>query len=127
MIYDLISVDDHVIEPPGVWADRLPAKDRETGPRVIEADGREFWVYEGRRAATMGLNAVAGKEREDYSMDPVRYSDMIEGCYDPVQRARDLLADGVRASLCFPTFPRFAGVTFLKSDDKELASRCVEA
>jgi predicted TIM-barrel fold metal-dependent hydrolase len=127
MKYDLISVDDHVIEPPGVWADRLPAKDQEAGPRVVEAEGREFWVYEGRRAATMGLNAVAGKKREDYSMDPVRYSDMIEGCYDPVQRARDLLADGVRASLCFPTFPRFAGVTFLKSDDKELASRCVQA
>jgi predicted TIM-barrel fold metal-dependent hydrolase len=127
MRYDLISVDDHVIEPPGVWVDRLPAKDHEAAPHVIDADGRQYWVYEGRRGETMGLNAVAGKSREDYSMDPVRYEDMIPGCYDPVQRARDLLADGVRGSVCFPTFPRFAGVTFLKSDDKELASRCVQA
>ncbi len=127
MHYDLISVDDHVIEPPNVWIDRLAARDREAGPHVIEADGREFWVYEGRRGETMGLNAVAGKDRRDYSMDPVRYSDMIRGCYDPVQRARDLMADGVRGSVCFPTFPRFAGVTFLKGDDKELASKCVVA
>ena len=60
-------------------------------------------------------------------MDPVRYTDMIPGCYDPVERAKDLLTNGVRASVCFPTFPRFAGVTFLKSDDKELADLCVKA
>jgi len=125
--YDLISVDDHVIEPHNVWIDRLPVRDREAGPHVIEADGREYWVYEGRRGETMGLNAVAGKDRRDYSMDPVRYSDMIRGCYDPVQRARDLMADGVRGSVSFPTFPRFAGVTFLKGDDKALASKCVVA
>ena len=99
----------------------------EAGPHVIEDDDREYWVYEGRRGQTMGLNAVAGKERKEFSMDPVRYADMIPGCYDPVQRARDLLADGVRGSVCFPTFPRFAGVTFLKSDDKDLAHLCVQA
>jgi predicted TIM-barrel fold metal-dependent hydrolase len=127
MEYDLISVDDHIIEPPRVWSDRLPARFQDAGPHVIEADGREFWIYEGRRGETMGLNAVAGKERKEFSMDPVRYADMIPGCYDPVQRAKDLVADGVRGSVCFPTFPRFAGVTFLKSDDKELADLCVKA
>ena len=30
----IISVDDHVIEPPNVWQDRLPAKYKEIGPRV---------------------------------------------------------------------------------------------
>jgi predicted TIM-barrel fold metal-dependent hydrolase len=127
MDYDLISVDDHVIEPPNVWVDRLPAKYREDGPHVVEDGDRQYWVYEGRRGETMGLNAVAGKEYKEFSMDPVRYSDMIEGCYNPVQRAKDLIADGVRGSLCFPTFPRFAGVTFLKSDDKVLADLCVKA
>ncbi len=92
MHYDLVSVDDHIIEPPTVWADRLPARYQEAGPHVVEDDDREYWVYEGRRGQTMGLNAVAGKERKEFSMDPVRYADMIPGCYDPVQRARDLLA-----------------------------------
>jgi predicted TIM-barrel fold metal-dependent hydrolase len=127
MALDLISVDDHVIEPPGVWVDRLPAKHREAGPHVVEAEGREFWEYEGQRAATMGLNAVAGKENKEFSMDPVRFADMIPGCYDPIERAKDLLSDGIRGSVCFPTFPRFAGVTFLRSKDKELADLCVKA
>ncbi len=33
----IISVDDHVIEPANVWADRLPAKYHEVGPRVVRA------------------------------------------------------------------------------------------
>lgn len=127
MALDLISVDDHVIEHARVWTDRLPARHREQGPRVEEADGREYWVFEGERIATMGLNAVAGKENKEFSMDPVRFDDMIPGCYDPVQRARDLLADGIRGSLCFPTFPRFAGVRFLTAKDRELADACVRA
>lgn len=127
MTLDLVSVDDHIVEPPGVWADRLPARYREAGPHVVEDGGREFWVFEGERGETMGLNAVAGKENKDFSMDPVRYTDMIPGCYDPVARANDLLSDGIRGSLCFPTFPRFAGVRFLRAKDKDLAHLCVQA
>lgn len=127
MTLDLISVDDHVIEHARVWSDRLPFRHRDAGPRVIEEDDRELWVFEGQRIETMGLNAVAGKENKEFSMDPVRFSDMIPGCYDPVQRARDLLTDGIRASLCFPTLPRFAGVRFLTAKDKELADECVRA
>ena len=26
MQYDLFSVDDHIIEPPNVWSDRLPGE-----------------------------------------------------------------------------------------------------
>ena len=126
-MFDLISVDDHIIEPPNVWTDRLPAKYREDGPHVVDADGRQYWVYEGERSETMGLNAVAGKENKEFSMDPTSYDDMIRGCYDPVERGRDLLRDGIRGSVCFPTFPRFAGVTFLKAKDKALADLCVKA
>ena len=33
----------------------------------------------------------------------------------------------VEASLCFPTFPRFCGQTFLEAKDRELALLCVQA
>jgi predicted TIM-barrel fold metal-dependent hydrolase len=32
----IISTDDHVVEPPHVWQDRLPAAMRERGPRVVQ-------------------------------------------------------------------------------------------
>ena len=127
MKYQLFSVDDHVIEPPGVWSDRLPAAMREAGPRVVEADGREYWVFEGERNETMGLNAVAGKPREQFSLEPTRYSDMIPGCYDPHERAKDMARDGIAASLCFPSFPRFAGVGFMRAKDLTLGAACVRA
>jgi predicted TIM-barrel fold metal-dependent hydrolase len=52
---------------------------------------------------------------------------MRPGCFDPVQRLADMDANGVEASLCFPTFPRFCGQTFLEAKDRELALLCVQA
>jgi predicted TIM-barrel fold metal-dependent hydrolase len=123
----LFSADDHIIEPPGVWQDRVPSRLKDSAPRVVEEDGREYWVYEGTRAATMGLNAVVGKRRDQYNPDPIRYADMRPGCYDPVERAKDMLADGIHASVLFPTLPRFAGTLFPTFKDLDLAAACVRA
>ena len=30
----IISVDDHVVEPPDLWVERLPSKYKDKGPRV---------------------------------------------------------------------------------------------
>jgi predicted TIM-barrel fold metal-dependent hydrolase len=123
----LFSVDDHIVEPARVWEDRLPAAHREAGPRVVEADGREYWAYEDRRSTTMGLNAVVGRPKDQLNPDPVRFADMRPGCYDPVARAADMLADGIGASVLFPTLPRFSGTLFLTFRDRTLADLCVRA
>lgn len=122
----LLSVDDHLIEPPHVWTDRLPKKYIEDGPRIVEfpREGKppvHQWVYEGRSYPNIGLNAVAGKSPEEFGVDPVRYDDMIPGCYDPKARLADMDIDGVHAMLCFPSFPRFCGTVFLEGEDKDLA------
>jgi predicted TIM-barrel fold metal-dependent hydrolase len=124
---ELFSVDDHVIEPADVWSARVPAKYRDAAPHVIEEDGREFWVYEDQRSLTMGLNSVAGKPRETWGIEPTRFSDMIPGSYDPKERSRDLLANGILASVNFPSLPGFGGRLFAQFKDKELATECVRA
>lgn len=124
----LISVDDHVIEHRNVWQDRLPAKFREQGPRVVEKDnGQEAWLFEGSEHAQIGLNAVAGKSYEEYGLDPVRFDQMIPGCYDVTARVADMDTDGVQAQLCFPSFAGFCGGTFFNARDKELGLACIEA
>jgi predicted TIM-barrel fold metal-dependent hydrolase len=128
----LLSVDDHLIEPPHVWADRLPKKYLEQGPRIVYfpregQDPMQMWVYEERTYPNIGLNAVAGKSPEQFGVDPVRYSEMIPGCYDPKARLADMDVDGVHAMLCFPSFPRFCGTVFLEGEDKELALLGVKA
>ncbi|WP_459968650.1 amidohydrolase family protein [Mycobacterium sp. MUNTM1] len=125
--HQIVSVDDHLIEHPRVWQDRVPAKFREQAPRIVEVNDNHMWTYEGNMSPTIGLNAVAGKPPEQWGVDPIRYEDMIPGCYDPVARVADMDLDGVQSALCFPSFPGFAGSVFFKSKDKDLALSCVKA
>jgi predicted TIM-barrel fold metal-dependent hydrolase len=124
----IVSVDDHLIEHPRVWTDRLPAKYADVLPVITEdAQGHEVWRFEGVDFPYIGLNAVAGKEPKDFGMDPVRFDQMIPGCYDPAARIPDMDIDGVQAALCFPSFPGFGGGVFHRATDKELALLCVQA
>jgi predicted TIM-barrel fold metal-dependent hydrolase len=123
----LISVDDHVVEPPNVWQDRLPKKFRDVGPRLVRDAQGEAWVYEDARIPTSGLSAAAGKKKEEFSVAPLTYEEMRSGCYDSKARLEDMDRDGVLASLCFPTLPRFCGQQFYEGKDKELSLECVKA
>ena len=86
----IISVDDHVVEPPHLWQRWLPAKHREQGPRVVEGSWEmvpevamprayrsgwtafrvalsgpvtDWWVYEDHVSGTLIGNASAGLAR----------------------------------------------------------------
>jgi predicted TIM-barrel fold metal-dependent hydrolase len=52
---------------------------------------------------------------------------MRPGCYEPSARLADMDLNRTERSLCFPTFPRFAGQVFLEAEDKDLAAACVRA
>ena len=124
----VVSVDDHVVEHPRVWADRLPARLQDKGPRIVEFEGgRQAWVFEDQMIPNIGLNAVAGKDPKDFGLDPVRFDEMLPGCYQVAERLVDMDLDGVHAQMCFPTFPGFAGGTFFNATDKELAAACISA
>lgn len=123
----MISVDDHVIEPPHVWQDRLPARYRDVGPRVVRDRAGEAWMYEDTRNPTLGLMAAAGNDKEEFSPTPLGYDEMRPGCYDSKARLEDMDRDGVLASLTFPTVPRFCGQLFYEGKDKELGLLCVKA
>jgi predicted TIM-barrel fold metal-dependent hydrolase len=123
----MISVDDHILEPPNVWQDRVAKKYRDGAPRFVRDDKGEAWVYEGKRLPTPGLAAVAGKKAEEFTPLPITYEDMRPGCYDPKARLEDMDRSGVLASLCFPSLPGFCAETFFKSKDHELALACLKA
>jgi predicted TIM-barrel fold metal-dependent hydrolase len=115
----LISVDDHVLEPPDIWRDRVPAKDRDRAPRMVREGANEYWEYDGKRSQTPGLGAVAGRSREEFSPDPITYAEMRRGCYDATARIEDMDRAGILASLCFPSVPRFCGQLFMESSDRD--------
>ena len=122
----LISVDDHILEPPNLWVDRVAAKDRDRAPHMQVVDGVEYWLYDGKKFPTLGLSAVAGKSKEEFSPEPVGYSDMRPGCYDPKARLDDMDQAGILASLCFPTITRFCGQLFMEASDREFGFECLQ-
>jgi predicted TIM-barrel fold metal-dependent hydrolase len=127
--YTIISVDDHLIEPAHCFEGRLPAALQEAAPRIVTFDdGRETWVYEGNLYPQVGLNAVAGRPKNEWSMEPARFDEMRRGCYDIAARVADMDVDGVYASLCFPSLiAGFAGTIFANSKDPELGLAALRA
>ena len=144
----IVSVDDHVVEPPHVWERWLPAKFREKGPRVerrgigtmrhvgggtyeqtFDPDGpqADCWVYEDLVYIHKRHVAAVGYDRDEMTMTPMTYDEMRPGCYEPKARVEDMELNWVEASLSFPTFPRFCGQTFLEAKDRELSEACVYA
>jgi predicted TIM-barrel fold metal-dependent hydrolase len=123
----LISVDDHVLEPPHLWVDRVAAKDRERAPHQVVEGDMEFWVYDGKRYPSSGLSAVAGKKKEEFSPEPVTYAEMRPGCYDAKARIEDMDRAGILASLCFPTVTRFCGQLFMEASDRDFGFVCLQA
>src|ERR1700733_15902733 len=127
----LVSVDDHVVEPPSMadyFAEHVPAKYRDRVPRVIRReDGTDAWLIEGKEISTFGLNAVQGRPRESWGTDPANFDEVRPGTYDMHQRVRDMDANGVLASLNFSSWLGLGGQFFVASDDKEYAAAMVRA
>jgi len=128
--YTVISVDDHIVEPPHTFEGRLPAALAERAPRVVERDdGSQAWVFEGQELPNVGFNAVAGRPVGEYSFEPTRFDEMRRGAWDIGARIADMDLNGVYASLCFPSFlPGFAGQRLQQlTGDPDLALACVRA
>jgi predicted TIM-barrel fold metal-dependent hydrolase len=128
--YTIISVDDHVVEPPDMFEGRLPAKLADRAPRVIENDkGQQLWQIGDRAFPNLGFNAVAGRPVEELGFDPVRFDHMRAGAYQVEPRIHDMDINGVYASLNFSSaLPGFVGQNFMRiMKDEELALACVRA
>jgi predicted TIM-barrel fold metal-dependent hydrolase len=124
----LVSVDDHLVEPPDLFEGRIPAKYADQAPRVERlADGSDVWTFNGSTIPNIGLNAVAGRPKEEYGVEPTAFDEMRPGCYDIHERIKDMNAGGVLASMNFPSFPGFSGRLFAACADKDLALAVVQA
>ncbi|HYI63005.1 MAG TPA: amidohydrolase family protein [Acidimicrobiales bacterium] len=144
----IISVDDHVVEPPHVWQTWLPERYRADGPRVerrgvgdvqhvgggtyaqeFTDDGRpaDCWVFGDVVYVHKRHVAAVGYSRDEMTMTPMTYEEMRPGCYEPKARVADQEVNHVEASLCFPTFPRFCGQTFTEHPDRDMGLACVRA
>jgi predicted TIM-barrel fold metal-dependent hydrolase len=124
----MISVDDHVVEPPTMFDGRLPAKFQTQAPHVERlSNGSDVWLFNGTKIPNIGLNAVAGRPKDEYGIEPTAFSEMRPGCFNIHERVKDMNAGGVLGSMNFPSFPGFSARLFAACKDKELARSVLRA
>jgi predicted TIM-barrel fold metal-dependent hydrolase len=124
----MVSVDDHVVEPPTLFEGRLSKKAAERAPFIKTLEGgRDIWMFEGSPLPNVGLNAVAGRVPEEYGLDALAFTEMRAGCYDIHERIRDMNVNGVLGSLNFPSIAGFTGQLFYTCADKDVAIELLRA
>jgi predicted TIM-barrel fold metal-dependent hydrolase len=124
----IISVDDHISEPPGLFDKHLTGDLLASAPKLRKtADGTDYWEYQGQKFPCVGLNAVVGRPPEEYGMEPNSLEQMREGVYDVHKRIEDMDVNGIAASLNFGSVFDFAGGRLGKAPDKTLAAAHLSA
>jgi predicted TIM-barrel fold metal-dependent hydrolase len=141
----IISTDDHVVEPPDLFRDRMPAALADRAPRVVrrklrhipnskgrqwvpdDIDGRwcDTWEVEDLVLPLMSLLSAIGLDVVD--VDVSTYDAIHPGAWKQTERLADMDANHVEAAMCFPNVFRFAGQTFSERADKDLAIACIRA
>src|SRR5271163_1118278 len=123
----LISVDDHTVEPPDMFKDHLPKKYVDDAPRLVHNDdGSDTWQFRDTIIPNVALNAVAGRPKEEYGIEPQGLDEIRPGCYNVDERIKDMNAGGILASICFTSYPGFAGRLFA-TEDPEFSVALVRA
>ena len=108
---------------------RLPSHFQGLAPKIVEtAEGHEVWEFDGQLYFQVGLNAVVGRKREDWKVEPTRFEEMRAGCYDIDARVKDMDINGVWASLNFPSMiTGFCGRVFSSCSDPDVGLACTKA
>ena len=123
----LISVDDHIVEPPDMFKNHLQKKYLDEAPRLVHnPDGSDTWQFRDVVIPNVALNAVAGRPKEEYGLEPQGLDEIRPGCWKVDERVKDMNAGGILGSMCFPSFPGFAGRLFA-TEDPEFSLALVQA
>jgi predicted TIM-barrel fold metal-dependent hydrolase len=124
----VISVDDHLCEPPHLFRGRRSEHFGEAGPHLVErTDGTQVWVMEGESFPNVGLNAVVGRPKDEWNFEPSRFDEMRKGAWDVNARVEDMNIGGIDLSLCFPSLlAGFSGTKFSQLKDPALGHACVQ-
>jgi predicted TIM-barrel fold metal-dependent hydrolase len=94
----LVSINDHLVEPPDVWAGRPDQ------PHIETIDGEERWIFGHESLTVRELSVLAPGGTRATSL-----AEMDPAVYDPSERLRAMDADGVAVHTVLPHVIGFAG------------------
>ena len=127
-LHPIISVDDHVIEPPDAFTGRLPARFAAVGPRVERDGAVDYWVFGDERVPLLGVEGIQSWEPGKGHFGPITFDQFRPGVWKIEDRVKDMEANGVIGSLNFPSaIFGFAGQRFMRMNDRELGLASMRA
>jgi uncharacterized protein len=119
----VIDADTHLTEPPWLWRDALPARWRDSGPRVMEDEiGDERWVIGDRWLGKIGALSVAGTGRK-----PGRWEEIDPICYEVAPRLTWMDTHGIFAQVLYPNVVALEGHAIMALPDRDLQLAIVRA
>jgi hypothetical protein len=125
----VLSVDDHVLEPPNIFVDRVPVALKDKVPFVTyDEEGVPSWQINGKSMPLEIVNGAVGRPFSEWDFSPQKYEELRDGVWDSAKRVEDMHLDGVYASVVFPsTLFGFAGRVFAHMKDQEVGLACLRA
>ena len=118
--YRIISSDNHVVEPPDLWQDRIESKFRERAPHTSREEDGDWWYCDGLKMGTGfgfgGSQTGIRFEDPDDLVTGDRFENVRPGGYIPEEQIKDMDIDGVDLSILYPTL----GLLLFKVPDSEL-------
>ena len=121
---DKPAIPRQSIHEQGIWRSWLrPGRTAD----LTRCQARDQWLYEDLTWPLIAGFASIGPIHDVPAHQPVTYDEILPGCFTQADRLVDMDANHTEAHLCFPTFSRFCGQTFLEAKDRNLALLCVQA
>ena len=125
--FKLVSADSHIVEPPNLWVDRIDKQFRERAPRIVHDDQGDYFICEGSKRSGGGIGLLATRAKYD---DPEhdfgfegKWSDVVEGAYEPGARLKELDVEGIEAELIYTSF----GLSMYQIADQPFQFACMRA
>lgn len=123
-----VSVNDHVIESPGFWRERVSARHVEAAPNLVETvDGGQAWRI-GPELLKLEQMLPSKMYRADVSRPVRRFEDISSAAWSPAARLTAMDRDRVAVHTLMPhIFCGFAGERLAKLSDTKVWGACVSA
>lgn len=128
--YRVISADNHILEPPNLFIDRVPARYRDQAPRLVRGkDGGDGWSLDGSIPESTiglphGLGSVNPGARIRIAPRGLRWEELVPGNYDGAAHIKDMASDGIDAAVVYPqmVYRAYTGCA-----DRDLGLECLKA
>ena len=103
--YRVISSDNHIVEPPNLWLDRMEPGFRDQAPAMRDTEKGPFWFVEDKPTFNItSMASQAGQRFEDAeSLQTVdAWENARPGAYIPEEAIKDMDFDGIDVGIVYP-------------------------